>query len=167
MEEDEQKGATRPHHFYTRPKATSRTAKLPKGLKAITSAKPGETRVISFYQLSAKVDETKVSLVLVDLPGYGFAFASEEKAKEWQTLMKSYILGRGKPLKRILLLIDSRHGMKKADLEFLESLQTALLDTSSISTDEGKDSSLNTKVSHRVRFGPAQQTIPASSHFQS
>lgn len=103
-------------------------AKLPRGIKAATSDKPGETREISFYQLSAKVDTSRLSLLLVDLPGYGFAFASEEKAKEWQSLMKSYILGRGKSLKRIMLLIDSRHGMKKADFDFLESLQLSLLE---------------------------------------
>jgi GTP-binding protein len=110
---------------------SSRAAKLPRGIKAATSPRPGETRAISFYQLSAKVDATRLSLLLVDLPGYGFAFASEEKAKEWQSLMKSYILGRGKSLKRILLLIDSRHGMKKADVDFLESLQVALLEQGS------------------------------------
>ena len=107
---------------------SSRGAKLPRGIKAATSPKPGETRAISFYQLSAKVDTTRLSLLLVDLPGYGFAFASEEKANEWQSLMKAYILGRGKSLKRILLLIDSRHGMKKADFDFLESLQVSLLE---------------------------------------
>jgi len=117
-----------------RHRPTRRGAKLPKGIKAATSAKPGETREISFYQLSAKVDNARLSLLLVDLPGYGFAFASEEKAKEWQSLMKSYILGRGKSLKRILLLIDSRHGMKKADLDFLESLQLSLLEQASDSS---------------------------------
>jgi GTP-binding protein len=111
-----------------KPRPTSQTAKLPRGLKAATSSKPGETREISFYQLSAKVDATRVSLLLVDLPGYGFAFASDEKAKDWQSLMKSYIVGRGKSLKRILLLIDSRHGMKKADIEFLESMERSLLE---------------------------------------
>lgn len=111
-----------------RPRPTSQTARLPKGLKAATSSKPGETREISFYQLSAKLDDTKVSLLLVDLPGYGFAFASDDKAKEWQSLMKSYIVGRGKSLKRILLLVDSRHGMKAADIEFLQSMQQSLLE---------------------------------------
>jgi GTP-binding protein EngB required for normal cell division len=43
--------------------------------------------------------------------------------------MESYLLDRGKSLKRILLLIDARHGMKKADIEFLESLQNSLYQT--------------------------------------
>eukprot|EP00934_Nitzschia_sp_Nitz4_P001822 Nitzschia sp. Nitz4//scaffold21_size171442//138588//140918//NITZ4_002186-RA/size171442-processed-gene-0.27-mRNA-1//1//CDS//3329542486//1822//frame0 len=119
---------------------TSWTAKLPKGIKASTSARPGETRQLSFYQLSAKItsfpdatEESKgkplkrtASLMLVDLPGYGFAYATEEKAQEWQLLMKSFLLERGSSLKRILLLLDSRHGMKQADAEFLINLQQSL-----------------------------------------
>ncbi|CAJ1942228.1 unnamed protein product [Cylindrotheca closterium] len=139
------------------PKPTARTAKLPKGLKAATSSKPGQTRTIDFYRLTAKtsttstitpkndeaagdntsedesssVEETlhtttKISLQLVDLPGYGFAYATDDKMEAWKSLMQDYILNRGKPLKRILLLIDARHGMKIADVEFMESLQEAL-----------------------------------------
>jgi GTP-binding protein len=115
-----------PLPFRKRVRPTSRTAKLPKGLKAATSSKPGETRRLSFYQLSSKVDSSNVSLLLVDLPGYGFAYASEDQAKQWQSLMEFYILDGRKSLKRILLLIDSRHGMKKADIDFLESLQRLL-----------------------------------------
>eukprot|EP00980_Cylindrotheca_fusiformis_P004194 scaffold912_cov119-Cylindrotheca_fusiformis.AAC.10 len=118
-----------------RKRPTGRTAKLPKGLKAITSSKPGETRVLNFYQLSSlcslpsgkkKQQTTKISLLLVDLPGYGFAYATQDKIEGWKQAMQDYILHRGKPLKRILLLIDARHGMKAADFEFMESLQTAL-----------------------------------------
>lgn len=147
--------------------ATSQTAKLPKGLKAKTSAKPGETRSIDFYQLSAEVEQfelhegdkeaktkgkpcrkKKVSLVLVDLPGYGFAFGPKKERKEaikdgidndgknsavdvmfpWQSLIETYIISRPRSsLRRILLLIDARHGMKQADSHFLASLQRALL----------------------------------------
>eukprot|EP00429_Kryptoperidinium_foliaceum_P012577 CAMPEP_0176030522 /NCGR_PEP_ID=MMETSP0120_2-20121206/15017_1 /TAXON_ID=160619 /ORGANISM="Kryptoperidinium foliaceum, Strain CCMP 1326" /LENGTH=324 /DNA_ID=CAMNT_0017363767 /DNA_START=70 /DNA_END=1048 /DNA_ORIENTATION=+ len=119
-EENEGRGGQRRSR---RGKPTGWTARLPRGLKAATSSKPGETRAISFYQLSAKVESgNKVSIVLVN------AFASETKAQEWQSLMHSYILGRGNPLKRILLLIDARHGMKRADFDFLESLEQSLLE---------------------------------------
>lgn len=105
--------------------------KLPRGIKAITSDRPGETRKITFYQLSSELslnekDKATMAMLLVDLPGYGFAYASESKAQEWRDLMKDYILHRGKSLKRVLLLIDARHGFKKADRDFLESLQSAL-----------------------------------------
>lgn len=115
--------------FRKQRRPTARTAKLPKGLKAITSSKPGETRSLNFYQLSAFVTETtqKISLLLVDLPGYGFAYATPDKMEGWKKTMQDYVLHRGKPLKRILFLIDARHGMKQADFEFMESLQIALL----------------------------------------
>lgn len=104
---------------------------LPRGAKALISNRPGETQSITTYEIANKLTPTKdeshnileASLRLVDLPGYGFAYAREEKALVWRDAMKDYILHRGKYLKRILLLIDSRHGMKKTDVEFLEMIQ--------------------------------------------
>lgn len=131
--------------------------KLPKGVKAMTSAKPGQTKELSFYQLTADViarrrtdtgDESttktttkidsntipkmkyetveKMSLLMVDLPGYGFAFAKEERTQEWKELMHHYLLER-RGLKRILLLLDARHGFKKTDFDFLGDLQDGLM----------------------------------------
>ena len=130
---------------------TPQGAKLPKGIKAMTSHKPGETKELTFYQITADVmiqsnataigDDTeksssgskkkeksvsKMSLLLVDLPGYGFAFAKEERTKDWQELMHHYLLER-RSLKRILLLLDARHGFKQTDYEFLGNLQDGLL----------------------------------------
>lgn len=103
--------------------------KLPKGVKAVMSSKPGETRRITFYQLQQLSmirleDEVETRrLMLVDLPGYGFAYARESHTAAFRTLMSDYLLNRGKALKRVLILIDARHGMKKADLDFLDMLQ--------------------------------------------
>ena len=115
-----------------------------KGVKAHVSNKPGETKKISFYQLTselspagARADETnddegqkkrKLSLVLADLPGYGFAYAKEERTQEWNELMKAYLIHRGTSMKRLLFLIDARHGFKKTDLEFLTTLEDSLND---------------------------------------
>ena len=109
-------------------------AKLPRGLKASTSKRPGETREIMFYQLTSRLEtyeETKgealkLSLMLVDLPGYGFSYAKEEKQHEWRMLMQRYILSRGKSLKRVLFLLDGRHGFKTEDRTFIKDLQQAL-----------------------------------------
>jgi GTP-binding protein len=107
-------------------------SKLPPGVKAVVSSKPGETKKITFYQLSSSVlndDHKKIGtlgLMMVDLPGYGFAYAKEEVAQEWKDLMQRYLLERGRALKRILLLIDARHGMKKADVDFLHNLEAVL-----------------------------------------
>lgn len=122
---------------------TSQTAKLPKGIKAKTSSKPGETRSIDFYQLSAEIEfaekKKKSSLLLVDLPGYGFAFGPKKERKQleeseseflfpWQSLIETYVTNRPRSsLKRVLLLVDARHGMKQADSMFLEGLQRALI----------------------------------------
>ena len=121
---------------------TPTSMKLPKGVKAITSNKPGETREITFYQLTSEIitptttknnannqtksKRAKMSLVLADLPGYGFAYASEETSQQWRELMKEYIINRGKSLKRVLLLLDARHGIKSADVDFLIQLQQDL-----------------------------------------
>ncbi|KAF8820476.1 ribosome biogenesis GTP-binding protein YsxC protein [Cardiosporidium cionae] len=58
------------------------------------------------------------SLVMVDLPGYGFAFATEEKRLQWTEFMLYYLKARVN-LKRVLLLIDSRQGLKISDKEML------------------------------------------------
>mmetsp|Transcript_6060 Transcript_6060/g.8645 ORF Transcript_6060/g.8645 Transcript_6060/m.8645 type:complete len:499 (+) Transcript_6060:145-1641(+) len=111
---------------------TPNSNKMGKGIKAICSPTPGETRRITFYQLSSQItnlstkNKGKVSLSIADLPGFGFAYASEDRSEDWKDLMKSYVLGRGKSLKRILFLIDARHGLKRADYDFLEMLQDGL-----------------------------------------
>lgn len=123
------------------PKRRGRTpplVKMPKGIKASTSDRPGETKQITFYQLEArqreegqtdtttsqnKKKQKKQSLWLADLPGYGFAYASEEVHETMRQLVQTYLLQRGKILKRFLLLLDARHGMKKADIEFLQGLE--------------------------------------------
>ncbi|CAB9503621.1 GTP-binding protein EngB [Seminavis robusta] len=99
--------------------------KLPKGIKAKVSSKPGETQKITFYQLAhtATSEDETCKLRLVDLPGFGFSF-TPKKHDGFQELILQYLLERGKPLlQRVLLLLDARHGLKKADLEFLETLQ--------------------------------------------
>ena len=133
---------------------TPERAKLPRGVKAITSSKPGQTKELTFYQLTADVvsdkndstsdkdthqqnDVAKMSLLLVDLPGYGFAFAKEERTLEWKELMHHYLLER-KSLKRILLLLDARHGFKKTDFDFLGDLQDGLMTKNVDGSDSGK-----------------------------
>jgi GTP-binding protein len=58
---------------------------------------------------------------MVDMPGYGFATASHAEIMGWQETMKEYIESRS-ALKRLFLLIDSRHGMKHIDTQFMEYL---------------------------------------------
>jgi GTP-binding protein len=84
---------------------------------ARTSSSPGHTRQINFFDLGQR-------LILVDLPGYGFAQVSRSMKETWQDLASAFL--RGRPtLKRICLLIDSRHGVKDSDRETMKNLDAA------------------------------------------
>ena len=84
---------------------------------ARVSAKPGHTRQVNFFDLAER-------LLLVDLPGYGFAQVSRSMKETWQDLASAYL--RGRPtLKRVCLLIDSRHGVKESDRETMRNLDSA------------------------------------------
>ncbi|MBN1783418.1 MAG: YihA family ribosome biogenesis GTP-binding protein [Alphaproteobacteria bacterium] len=84
-----------------------------KGL-AKTSSTPGRTQSLNFFNWADK-------LMVVDLPGYGYAKAPKKLVENWQGVMKDYLRGRTS-LKRVFLLIDSRHGVKKVDLEIMKML---------------------------------------------
>src|SRR5471030_1972126 len=74
---------------------------------ARTSHTPGRTRQLNFFELGHR-------LVLVDLPGYGYAEASKSEIARWNGLFRDYLRGRPS-LRRTCLLIDSRHGIKETD----------------------------------------------------
>ena len=84
---------------------------------ARVSQTPGRTREINFFNLGKR-------LILVDLPGYGYAKASKQLAAEWQRLIFAYLSGRAS-LKRVLLLVDARRGVMDNDLAVMELLDGA------------------------------------------
>jgi GTP-binding protein len=84
---------------------------------ARASTEPGRTREVNLFLLDGRMR-------LVDLPGYGFAKASRTTAAQFQNLGRAYLRGRPN-LKRVYLLIDSRHGLKQVDTEALAALDTA------------------------------------------
>jgi GTP-binding protein len=92
---------------------------------ARTSHTPGRTRELNFFALGGGADTAK--LRLVDMPGYGYAAASKEKAASWSRLIEDFLRGRAQ-LVRVFLLIDGRHGAKPIDIEMLD-----LLDRSAVS----------------------------------
>ncbi|KAJ2886349.1 hypothetical protein H4R27_000713 [Coemansia aciculifera] len=81
---------------------------------ARVSDKPGLTQQINFYTADNDFH-------LVDMPGYGFAYAKEDAQKHWLPLIESYIRER-KTLRRVLVLLDARHGIKANDREFMALL---------------------------------------------
>ena len=88
-----------------------------KGL-ARTSNTPGRTQELNFFEVDG------VSAYLVDMPGYGYAKAPKDKVDAWTELVRDYLRGR-RSLKRVLVLIDARHGLKSADLPVLDLLDEA------------------------------------------
>lgn len=88
-----------------------------KGL-ARTSSTPGRTQMLNFFVAP------ETPLTIVDMPGYGYAQAPKELVEAWTELVFSYLRGRPN-LRRVILLIDSRHGLKKNDLETMDLLDRA------------------------------------------
>ncbi len=79
---------------------------------ARVSHRPGRTQQLNFFDLAGR-------LMLVDLPGYGFAEVSKRDIERWTSLIHRYLRGRAS-LRRTLLLIDARHGIKEPDRPLLK-----------------------------------------------
>ena len=84
---------------------------------ARTSNTPGRTQELIFFGGPQR-------LVLVDMPGYGYAAAAKSKVAAWTRLIADYLHGRT-TLARVYLLIDARHGLKTADTGILDTLSAA------------------------------------------
>jgi GTP-binding protein len=83
---------------------------------ARTSSTPGCTRQINFFDLKSN---TGLELMLVDLPGYGFASRSKSERNEWAELIEHYLLERS-TLRAAAVLFDSRRGMEADDDDAIE-----------------------------------------------
>lgn len=88
---------------------------------ARVSQTPGATRQINFFDLGA-------TLMLADLPGYGFAKVSKTEAAAWQDMIFAYLRGRA-PLRRALVLVDARRGPMDVDRQVLALLNQAAVST--------------------------------------
>ncbi|MEO5373799.1 MAG: ribosome biogenesis GTP-binding protein YihA/YsxC [Alphaproteobacteria bacterium] len=100
---------------------------------ARTSNTPGRTQQVIFFRLGGR-------LMLVDLPGYGYAEAPKKLVMQWTGLIHDYL--RGRPvLRRALLLVDARHGLKDNDREVMKMLDTAAVNYQIVLTKADKVSS--------------------------
>ena len=86
---------------------------------ARTSNTPGRTQELNFFDVG-----NPLRLRLVDMPGYGFAEAPKDLVRRWRYLVNDYLRGRA-VLKRALVLVDSRHGLKDVDREVMRMLDDA------------------------------------------
>ncbi|MES2174524.1 MAG: ribosome biogenesis GTP-binding protein YihA/YsxC [Pseudomonadota bacterium] len=86
---------------------------------ARTSNTPGRTQELNFFDVGVPLQ-----FRLVDMPGYGYAKAPKDVVRKWKFLVNDYLRGRAS-LKRALVLIDSRHGVKDVDNDMLDMLDGA------------------------------------------
>jgi GTP-binding protein len=88
-----------------------------RGGLARASNTPGRTRELNYFNVDDR-------LRIVDLPGYGYARASKTDIAKWTALTRAFLRGRA-PLRRVFILIDSRHGIKDSDRELMAMLDEA------------------------------------------
>ena len=93
---------------------------------ARVSRSPGRTQQINFFDLAHR-------LMLVDLPGYGFARVAKAKKHGWSILAEAYLKGRPS-LRRALVLIDTRHGIKDLDRATFAALDGAAISWQAVLT---------------------------------
>ena len=86
---------------------------------ARTSNTPGRTQELNFFDVGRPL-----RLRLVDMPGYGFAEAPKDLVRRWRFLVNDYLRGRA-ALKRALVLVDARHGLKEVDRQMMAMLDDA------------------------------------------
>jgi GTP-binding protein len=99
---------------------------------ARTSNTPGRTQELNFFDVGQPPQ-----IRLVDMPGYGFAEAPKDLVKRWRFLVNDFLRGRS-VLRRAIVLIDSRHGIKPVDTEIMEMLDKAAVNYQLVLTKADK-----------------------------
>ena len=114
---------------------------------ARTSNTPGQQELVFFG--------SSVPLVLVDLPGYGYAAAAKTKVAAWTRLIHDYLRGRA-ALARVYVLIDARHGLKTTDEAILDTLSQAAVSHRSCSRNATRSAMRRWPRASRHEGGPAE-----------
>ena len=116
------------------------------GRKSIarTSVTPGRTQELNFFEVGQPT-----RFRLVDMPGYGFAKAPLKVVERWRALVRTYLRGRA-VLRRTMLLVDSRHGVKPSDEEMMAMLDAAAVGYRIVLTKADK---VNASALAKVREG--------------
>lgn len=128
---------------------------------ARVSQTPGATRQINFFNLAGR-------LMLVDLPGYGFAKRSKTEAAAWQEMIFAYLQGRSR-LRRVALLIDARRGPMDTDIQVMDLLDRAAVSYGLVLTkgDEvpaaQRGAALERAAAEAVRHTAALQEVQLTS----
>ncbi len=119
---------------------------------ARVSNTPGRTRELNYFTLGEE-------LFVVDMPGYGYAEAPKTLVAGWNALIHDYLRGRPQ-LKRVMLLIDSRHGLKSSDQEIMTLLDKAAVSYQGVLTKADKPKAGNLgavirETAHALQKHPA------------
>jgi len=127
---------------------------------ARTGSTPGKTRIINFYNIND-------SLMLVDLPGYGYAKVSKEERKSWGKLAESYLNTR-KTLNMILLLVDMRHDPTYDDIIMLDYIRQTGRSFAVVATKSDKISRSEYRkcienIKRKLDLGTENEVIPFSA----
>ena len=113
---------------------------------------PGRTQELVFFTGPSR-------LILVDMPGYGYAAAAKTKIEAWTALIHAFLLGRAN-LARVYLLVDARHGLKTVDTHVLETLDKAAVNyqivlTKTDAAKEGERAALLAAIEAALARHPA------------
>ncbi|NOG44008.1 MAG: YihA family ribosome biogenesis GTP-binding protein [Calditrichaeota bacterium] len=121
-----------------------------------TSSTPGKTQLINYFNVNDQI-------YCVDLPGYGYAKIPKSQKAKWQKMIETYFL-ENKNLRRVYLLIDSRHNHMESDREMLSWLEHFGLNFSLIlsKTDKIKKQDLQKRIAFYTNTYPNSHCIPFS-----
>ncbi|MFS0736446.1 ribosome biogenesis GTP-binding protein YihA/YsxC [Sphingomonas sp. 1P06PA] len=122
---------------------------------ARTSNTPGRTQELNFFD----VGEPLV-FRLVDMPGYGFAKAPKDMVRQWKHLVNDYLRGR-QALRRTLVLIDSRHGIKDVDREVMAMLDKAAVSYRLVLTKADKVKATDLAAAQAATAAEARKHVAA------
>ncbi len=123
------------------------------GRKSIarTSVTPGRTQELNFFEVGEPTQ-----LRLVDMPGYGFAKAPVKVVEQWRRLVRDYLRGRV-VLKRVLVLIDSRHGVKPVDIDMMKMLDESAVGYRLVLTKADKIKASELEAVHAATLAEARK----------
>ena len=127
---------------------------------ARTSNTPGRTQELNFFDVGGNGGEP-LAFRLVDMPGYGFAEAPRDVVRRWRFLVNDYLRGR-QALKRTLVLVDARHGLKDVDREVMAMLDKAAVSYRLVLTKADKVKP--TDLSHTAEATAAEARKRPAAH---
>jgi GTP-binding protein len=121
---------------------------------ARVSKEPGRTQQLNFFSLGGR-------LMLVDMPGYGFARVAKKQVQDWGRLIRTYLRGR-QTLRRVLVLVDGRHGLKDSDRATMKLLDEAAVSFQIVLTK--MDKLMPAEAEARIAEVGAEAARPVAAH---